>query len=162
MPRIVTVSSFSEIEREFIERVQKSVWCSVATVDAKNRPRSRLQHPIWEGATGWIATSRTSLKAKHLANNPYVAGVRRGWMCGTGCMRTAWPNGMTAHRASNACGSCSSQLLRHSGTIPHPAPQHRPSGLRRVGAEALARHPGRHASHQPRLDTLTHRLTPST
>jgi general stress protein 26 len=67
------VSSFSEIESEFIERVHKMVWCSVATVDTRNRLRSRILHTIWEGAVGWAATRRHSLKAKHLAHNPYVS-----------------------------------------------------------------------------------------
>lgn len=67
------VSSFSEIEKEFIERVHGIVWCSVATLDTKNRIRSRILHPIWEGATGWIFTRRHSLKAKHIAHNPHVS-----------------------------------------------------------------------------------------
>jgi general stress protein 26 len=67
------VASFAEIEGEFIERVHSIVWCSVATVDRRGRPRSRLLHPIWEGATGWIATARNSLKAKHLSQNPHVS-----------------------------------------------------------------------------------------
>ena len=67
------VSSFSEIEKEFIERVHSIVWCNVATVDGRGRPRSRLLHPIWEGMTGWIATHRQSHKSRHLAHNPYVS-----------------------------------------------------------------------------------------
>jgi general stress protein 26 len=67
------VTSFSEIEQEFIEKVHKIVWCNVATMDTKGRPRSRVLHPIWEGSTGWIATGATSLKAKHLAQNPNVS-----------------------------------------------------------------------------------------
>lgn len=67
------VSSFAEIEPEFAERVQTMVWCNVATVDARGRPRSRVLHPIWEGATGWIATRPYSFKAKQLARNPYVS-----------------------------------------------------------------------------------------
>jgi general stress protein 26 len=67
------VNSFSEIEAEFINRVHTMVWCSVATVDSKGRPRSRVLHPIWEGSTGWITTHRSSHKAQHLANNPYVS-----------------------------------------------------------------------------------------
>jgi general stress protein 26 len=67
------VSSFSEIESEFIERAHKAVWCSVATQDTKDRLRSRILHPIWDGAAGWIVTRRRSLKAKHLAHNPYVS-----------------------------------------------------------------------------------------
>jgi len=67
------VTDFSEIEAEFIQRVHTMVWCSVATVDSQNRPRSRVLHPIWEGATGWITTHRHSHKARHLAHNPYVS-----------------------------------------------------------------------------------------
>jgi general stress protein 26 len=67
------IASFSEIEAEFIEKVHKIVWCNVATLDTENRIRSRVLHPIWEGSTGWIATGRTSLKAKHLEHNPSVS-----------------------------------------------------------------------------------------
>lgn len=64
---------FADIESEFIENVHKVVWCNVTTVDTENRPRSRVLHPIWEGATGWIATGRHTLKTKHLEHNPYVS-----------------------------------------------------------------------------------------
>ncbi len=67
------VNSFSEIEAEFLRRVHTMVFCSVATVDRQGRPRSRILHPIWEGATGWIATHPDSHKAGHLARNPYVS-----------------------------------------------------------------------------------------
>jgi hypothetical protein len=67
------VIDFSEIEEEFMERVRKMVWCNVATVDLRQRPRSRIMHPIWEGPTGWIGTHRTSYKSSHLAHNPHVS-----------------------------------------------------------------------------------------
>ena len=67
------VSSFSDIEKVFNDRVNRMVWCTVATVDGSGRPRSRILHPIWEGATGWIATGRQTLKSKHLAKTPYVS-----------------------------------------------------------------------------------------
>jgi hypothetical protein len=69
----VEIKNFAEIEDEFIQRVHTMVWCNVATVDSKGRPRSRILHPIWEGATGWIGTHRTSYKQKHLGQNPYVS-----------------------------------------------------------------------------------------
>jgi general stress protein 26 len=69
----MNVSSFSDIESEFIERVHKIVWCSFATQDRKNRLRSRILHPIWDKATGWVGTRRNSLKARHLAHNSYVS-----------------------------------------------------------------------------------------
>jgi hypothetical protein len=67
------VSSFAEIEAPFMERVKKMVWCNVATVDRRDRPRSRIVHPIWEGPVGWVTTRHHMHKAKHLAHNPYVS-----------------------------------------------------------------------------------------
>lgn len=69
----MNVSDFSEIETEFIKRAHTAVWCSAATLDTKNRLRSRVLHPIWEGSTGWVATGRHSLKATHLAHNPHMS-----------------------------------------------------------------------------------------
>ena len=66
-------TEFRDIAEEFERRWKRIVWCSVTTVDTKGRPRSRVLHPIWEGPVGWIATHRDSLKAKHLAQNPYVS-----------------------------------------------------------------------------------------
>jgi len=66
-------SSFDEIAKTFDERVSRIVWCTVTTVDTKGRPFSRILHPVWEGATGWIATGRNTLKAKHLAGNAMLA-----------------------------------------------------------------------------------------
>ncbi len=67
------IQNFSDIETDFIQRVHSTVWCTVATVDTHGRPRTRILHPIWEGAVGWIGTHRDSHKAKHLAKNPYVS-----------------------------------------------------------------------------------------
>lgn len=67
---------FSGIAEEFLERVFTAVWCNVATVDGRGRPRSRILHPYWEAApdpTGWVLTQRHSYKAAHLANNPFVS-----------------------------------------------------------------------------------------
>jgi general stress protein 26 len=65
--------TFSEIANTFDERVRRIVWCTVTTTDTRGRPFSRILHPIWEGAIGWIATGRHTLKAKHLAQTPVVA-----------------------------------------------------------------------------------------
>jgi len=67
------LASFSEIETEFLHRVQSTVWCNVATVDRAGRPYSRILHPIWESSTGWILTHRDSHKAKHLEHNPFIS-----------------------------------------------------------------------------------------
>jgi hypothetical protein len=69
----VRVTSFGEVEAEFLERVNAMVWCSMATVDTKDRPRSRVLHPIWKGAAGWASARPNSLKAKPIANNPSVS-----------------------------------------------------------------------------------------
>jgi uncharacterized pyridoxamine 5'-phosphate oxidase family protein len=67
------VPDFSDMETEFMDRLQKAVYCNVATVDLKGRPRSRLMHVVWDGPTGWVITDPNSYKAKHLANNPHVS-----------------------------------------------------------------------------------------
>ncbi|NIK60450.1 pyridoxamine 5'-phosphate oxidase family protein [Kribbella shirazensis] len=64
------------VQKEFMERAHKIVWCSVATVGPDNRPRSRILHPIWELSdelTGWIVTRATPLKVRHLAYSPYLS-----------------------------------------------------------------------------------------
>lgn len=67
------VTHFSEIEAEFITRVHTMVWCNAATVDTRQRPRSRILHPIWEGPVGWVTTHRSSHKSLHLNRNPYMS-----------------------------------------------------------------------------------------
>jgi hypothetical protein len=69
----VQTHDFGEIAPELMERVTRMVWCNVATIDGQGRPRSRILHPLWEGSTGWITTDPRSLKATHLARNPYVS-----------------------------------------------------------------------------------------
>ena len=71
------VSEFPEIRSEFQRRVERIVWCNVATMDRRDRPRSRILHPVWEypedQPVGWIATGRHTLKTKHLDRNPFVS-----------------------------------------------------------------------------------------
>src|SRR5437016_6002657 len=67
------VTTFSDMEAEFIQRVHSMVWCNAATIDSQQRPRSRILHPIWEGSMGWITTHRNSYKSKNLSHNPYVS-----------------------------------------------------------------------------------------
>ena len=65
--------SFAEIQPDLESRVRRIVWCTVATVDTKARPRVRILHPMWEGSTAFICTGRHSFKEKHLARNPFVS-----------------------------------------------------------------------------------------
>jgi len=71
------VSTFAEVRAEFMERIQKAIYCSMATIDREDRPRPRMMHPIWEltgnGPIGWVISWPQSHKAKHLARNPYVS-----------------------------------------------------------------------------------------
>jgi general stress protein 26 len=67
------VSTFAEIEQEFMQRIKTMVYCSAATIDSHQRPRSRVLHPIWEGATGWVTTDPSTAKAKQLAANPHMS-----------------------------------------------------------------------------------------
>ena len=64
---------FEDIQPEFMNRVQQAVYCNVATVDLKLRPRSRVMHLVWDGPTGWVITSPGSYKRQHLVKNPYVS-----------------------------------------------------------------------------------------
>lgn len=67
------VSTFAEIEAEFLQRVRTMVYCSAATVDSHQRPRSRVLHPIWEDGTGWVTTGPKTAKAAQLATNPFIS-----------------------------------------------------------------------------------------
>jgi general stress protein 26 len=67
------VQTFAEIRPEFMARVSQAVYCTMATVDRLNRPRSRIMHPVWDGPTGWVISWPESHKARQLAHNPYVS-----------------------------------------------------------------------------------------
>lgn len=71
------MSPLTDIAPAFVDVAHRIVWATVATVDASDRPRSRVLHPIWEwdGArlVGWIATGPTPVKTAHLARHPYVS-----------------------------------------------------------------------------------------
>ena len=67
------VLKFEEIQVEFMRRAAQAVYCSMATVDRKGRPRSRILHPIWDGPIGWAISWPESHKTKHLQANPYIS-----------------------------------------------------------------------------------------
>jgi len=70
-------NDLTSVAPEFVEMAHRIVWCSVATVDADNRPRSRILHPIWEWdgsqLVGWVATGPTPVKRAHIEHSPYVS-----------------------------------------------------------------------------------------
>jgi general stress protein 26 len=49
----------------------KATWAYLATADA-DQPKVRVVHPAFEGQRLWIATGRTSAKARHIDKNPKV------------------------------------------------------------------------------------------
>jgi general stress protein 26 len=67
------VSSFADIEPEFVERAHRMVWCDMATVWPDGRPRTRIVHPVWEGDTAWMTSLRVGPKAEDIDRNPYVS-----------------------------------------------------------------------------------------
>lgn len=70
-------ASFASFAEDFLAFTGEIVWCTVTTVDATCRPRSRVLHPIWEMGDGrpigWIVTGKTPIKTAHLATNDHVA-----------------------------------------------------------------------------------------
>lgn len=67
----------NKVAPAFVDMAHRIVWCSAASVDAANRPRARVLHPIWawDGTTltGWIATGPTPTKRAHLEHSPYLS-----------------------------------------------------------------------------------------
>ena len=65
------------VQEAFVEMAHRIVWCTAASVDSRGRPRSRILHPIWErgeeGLVGWIGTSPTPIKRRHLAASPFLS-----------------------------------------------------------------------------------------
>src|SRR5690242_7640707 len=67
------VSDFADLAAEFDARTRRIVWCTVATVAPNGAPWTRILHPIWEGPVGWIATTRQSMKTRHLEHEPRIS-----------------------------------------------------------------------------------------
>ena len=71
------MNTLEETAPAFIEMAHGIVWCTVATVDKNNRPRSRVLHPFWEWdgkeLTGWVGTGATKTKRSHLEHSSYVS-----------------------------------------------------------------------------------------
>lgn len=65
--------SFDEIMPAFVERAHQMVWCDMATVDAKQRPRTRIIHPLWRDGVGYATSLRTGPKANDIDRNPAVS-----------------------------------------------------------------------------------------
>ena len=74
---MTTTDDFSQLQDDFLRFTAKIVLCTVTTVSPEGRPRSRMLHPVFtvraRSPVGWVCTSRTPVKARHLRLNPYVA-----------------------------------------------------------------------------------------
>jgi len=74
---VTTTDDFSQLQDDFLRFTAKIVLCTVTTVSPEGRPRSRMLHPVFtvraRSPVGWVCTSRTPVKARHLRLNPYVA-----------------------------------------------------------------------------------------
>jgi hypothetical protein len=62
----------------FIETAQRVVYCTLATVDRRGRPRSRLVHAVWERPdedelVGWVGSRPTPMRRAHIRANPFVS-----------------------------------------------------------------------------------------
>ncbi|MCG8588238.1 MAG: pyridoxamine 5'-phosphate oxidase family protein [Proteobacteria bacterium] len=71
------MNSLEETAPAFVAMAHRIVWGSIATVDAKGRPRSRVLHPIWEWdgneLVGWVGTGPTPTKRAHLDASPFAS-----------------------------------------------------------------------------------------
>ena len=56
-----------------MQRIRSMVYCSAATIDSQQRPRSRVLHTVWEGRVGWVATEVKAAKVKQVAMNPAIS-----------------------------------------------------------------------------------------
>ncbi len=72
-----TVVGLDEVAPAFLEMANRMVYCTLATVDRRGRPRSRIVHTWWEwdGASlvGWAGSIVTPMKRAHLQHTPYVS-----------------------------------------------------------------------------------------
>jgi hypothetical protein len=96
--------ALSELAPVFVKMAHRIVWCTVATVDAKGRPRTRILHPIWlwneNELVGWIATSPLSPKADDISVHNEISLTY--WnpsqdTCTADCT-TRWTNDPTSKR----------------------------------------------------------------
>src|SRR5204863_7863562 len=71
------MDALESVAPAFVRMAHQIVWATAATVNAAGAPTTRILHPIWEwdgtSLNGWIATSPSSPKAKHLERVPMLS-----------------------------------------------------------------------------------------
>lgn len=97
----------------FIDMAHRIVWATVATVDTRNRPRTRILHPLWHHddgkLAGVVATGPTPVKVADLGHSPHVsiqywdptqdvcrADCRATWVTDPDELRTIWDDFVNA------------------------------------------------------------------
>ncbi len=67
----------SEVLDAFMATAGRVVYASLATVDRRGRPRSRLVHPVWEltgeALVGWVGSRPTPMRSSHLEHSAFVS-----------------------------------------------------------------------------------------
>lgn len=75
--RFATEAEFGTVAPAFAEMANRMIYCTLATVDRRGRPRSRMVHTLWQwdgrSLTGWVGSMVTPMKRAHLENTPYVS-----------------------------------------------------------------------------------------
>jgi hypothetical protein len=68
---------YDMVARAFAEMANRMVYCTLATVDRRGRPRTRIVHALWEwggpSLVGWVGSVVTPMKRAHLLANPNVS-----------------------------------------------------------------------------------------
>ena len=71
------MSTLAETAPAFVEIAHRIIYPTLATVDRRGRPRSRLVHAMWEWdgerLVGWVGSAATPMKRAHLAKTPYAS-----------------------------------------------------------------------------------------
>lgn len=57
--------------------MRRIVWCTMAAVDPRGRPRAPIVHPRREGPTAWVTIRPGSPKTRHLAARPGASLLHR-------------------------------------------------------------------------------------
>ena len=72
-----TVAGLDEVAPAFVAMANRMVYCTLATVDRRGRPRSRIVHTLWtwDGSSlvGWVGSIVTPMKRAHLQRTPYAS-----------------------------------------------------------------------------------------
>lgn len=73
----MTNADFETVASAFVDMAHRIVWATAATVDPRNRPRTRVLHPLWSvhdgSLRGVIATGPTRIKRAALGHSPHLS-----------------------------------------------------------------------------------------